>query len=308
MTWLGVVLAVFAAGGFAAAAVLQAGAVRSVGLRRGTVRLLLRDRRWLGGLACLASAAALHAGALALAPLSSVQPIGVLALVASGGYAAVAARRRPRRGEVLAVVLVVVGVAGFVLFGAQAGVSVGAVGVLAGMQAAAVVTVCVSVLVVLGLVTGGVGRCLGFAGAGAACYALVSVLTRVAALQLVAGANALTLVSLAAGGVAAAAIGGWLIQHAYAAGSAELVLACQTVADPAVAVGIGVGVLAEASATGVDLAAQACCAVLAVGGIALLARDRSVHGADVPAQAGRSSYATTNFSQETGVDHEVVNA
>lgn len=308
MTWLGVLLAVLAAGGFATAAVLQAGAVRAVGVRRGSIRRLVRDRRWLGGLACLLGAAGFHAVALALAPLSLVQPIGVLALVGSAGYVVLTARRRPRLGELVAVGSIVAGVAGFVLFGAPASTQAGVVGVLAGMQAAAVVTVCVSVLVLAGLLTGGLGRCLGFAGAGAACYALVSVLTRVAALELIADRNVLTLALLAAGAVIAALVGGWLIQNAYAAGSAELVLACQTVGDPAVAVGIGVGVLAEASATGVDLVAQMCCAALAVGGIALLARDRAVHGADPSAASLESSYLPTNSSQETGVDHEVVHA
>jgi hypothetical protein len=48
--------------------------------------------------------------------------------------------------------------------------------------------------------------------------------------------------------IAAAVLGGWFVQNAYAAGPPDLVIAGLTVIDPAVAVGIAIVILGEASA------------------------------------------------------------
>ncbi|WP_020497721.1 hypothetical protein [Sciscionella marina] len=276
MIALGIGLAVLAAAGFAVAALMQHGAVD----RRGTrVRALLADRRWLLGLGCLVSASALHAVALAVAPLAVVQPIGVLALAGATGFAVHARRGRARGAEVTGVGLVVLGLAGFLGFGAPA-VSAAPPGLLDTVVAGGVVLAAVAGCVLLGLFCGGVARCLGFAAAGACCYALVSVLTRAAAITLGSGGLSLAVLAVVAAAVVSALAGGWLIQHAYAAGSPDLVLACQTVGDPAMAVGLGFGVLGEAMRTGSgSMAVIVGSAVLAVAGITVLARDRAGHPA-----------------------------
>lgn len=85
MTEVAVALAIAAAWCFAAAARLQHHAVRESAYGRRTrspqYRRLLRDRRWLTGLLMTGGGAVLHAAALALAPLTVIQPLGVLAVV-----------------------------------------------------------------------------------------------------------------------------------------------------------------------------------------------------------------------------------
>lgn len=292
-SWLGAMLSVLAAVGFAAAAVLQHGAVAGTGVR---LRVLVTNRRWLAGLGCLAGAATVHVVALAIAPLSVVQPLGVLALVCTTGFAIRSARRRPRAAELWAVGLTVAGVGGFVLCTAGTVTATGT-----DMFAAPLI---VAGLVGVGALVGWCGRgavrCAGFAGAGAAGYALVSVLTRIAAVRIESTGLTVTAVLGLAGGAAAALLGGWLIQHAYASGSADLVLACQTVGDPAVAVGIGLVVLGEAAALPLAmLPALIGCAVIAVTGIVVLARDRSRHTLHI----GQS---TSDSNRKAGEPHDVV--
>jgi hypothetical protein len=77
-----------------------------------------------------------------------------------------------------------------------------------------------------------------------------------------------------AGVVAAVPVGMWLVQHAYAAGPPQVVIACQTVVDPMLGVGVGLGLFGESggmprSAVLVLLASAA----IAVAGVVLLARE-----------------------------------
>ncbi|SNR53933.1 hypothetical protein SAMN06265360_10969 [Haloechinothrix alba] len=279
MIAVGIALAVLGALCFATAAEMQHNAVRTVGagglqLRR--AGLLARDPTWLSGLLALAAGAGLHTLALAFAPLAVAQPIGVLALVASVLLAACRQRRTIRGGELSALALTVAGVTGFVLLAMPAAGTMPDVDGGTVLRACVVIAVLVTALVPLGRSGRRIGRCLAFATAAAACYALVSVLTRIATVQLRTGGWSWDLLGSAAGVVLAAALGGWLIQHAYAGGSPDLVLACLTVGDPVVAVGVGMTVLGEAVPAGaIPAAAQAVCAAVAVTGVAVLAAHRS---------------------------------
>lgn len=279
MIAVGIALAVLGALCFATAAELQHNAVRTVdagGLRLRRARRLVREPAWLFGLLALAAGAGLHTLALAFAPLAVAQPIGVLALVASALLAACRQRRAIRGGELSALALTVAGVTGFVLLAMPAAGTMPDVDGGTASRAGVVIAVLVTVLVVLGRSRRGIGRCLAFAAAAAACYALVSVLTRIATVQLRTGGWSWDLLGPAAGIAFAAALGGWLIQHAYAGGSPDLVLACLTVGDPVVAVGVGMTVLGEAVPAGaIPAAAHAACAAVAVTGIAVLAAHRS---------------------------------
>jgi glycosyltransferase involved in cell wall biosynthesis len=258
----------FAAAGavcFAFAARLQHAAVQSTD----KVRHSLVQPRWLAGLLLLAVGAGMHAVALGMAPLTVVQPVGVLAI---GVTAVLDGRARDLR----AVLVTTAAVAAFVLLAAGS-----ATATLVAPEAEARAGV-----VVLGLaaVVGSVAvlarrtrvRALAFGVAGGVCYGYVSVLMRAASQNLQHGGSAWQTALSAAGIVAALLVGGWLIQHAYASGPPHLAVACLTVADPLVAVGIGAGLLGEAAGTsGWIAAAEVGCALLAAGGVIALARRRT---------------------------------
>jgi drug/metabolite transporter (DMT)-like permease len=76
------------------------------------------------------------------------------------------------------------------------------------------------------------------------------------------------------------AFGLYLVQRAYAAGSADLVVAALTVIDPLIAVTVGITVLHEAAGAPIwAMVVFAAAGALAVGGVLLLAR----HPPEVPA-------------------------
>jgi hypothetical protein len=101
-------------------------------------------------------------------------------------------------------------------------------------------------------------------------YGLVSVYMHSLAVDGLAHLHPTALVGL----IAALPVGMWFVQHAYAAGPPQVVLACQTVIDPMVCVGVGLGLFGEASGLPRSAAlALAACAALAIVGVALLARE-----------------------------------
>ncbi|ONI90285.1 glycosyl transferase family 1 [Saccharothrix sp. ALI-22-I] len=282
MTWLAVLLAVLGAVFFAFAARLQHDAVRA---SDGALRVLelLRRPRWLLGLVLLVLGAGVHAAALGMAPLSVVQPVGVVAI---GITAVLDGRRR----ELPAVAWTTFGVGAFVLLAAGSATST-AVVPEAELKAA---LVALGLIAVPGLVavlaTRPAVRALGFGAAGGVAYGFVSVLMRSVSQDVQQGGLAWTTAFSAAGIVVALLVGGWFIQHAYASGPPHLAVACLTVVDPLVAVGIGAGLLGEATRTsGAIAAAELVCAAVAIGGVVALARTRTL-----PAVPTRSETTVTN--------------
>lgn len=279
MTTLAVVLAALGACGYAVGARLQHGAVQDAigdgGLKVRSQVQLLRNQRWLLGLLALGSGALLHACALGLAPLSVVQPVGVLALPIT---VLLNARQQGVRTRdlnvhvVLAVLAATGGVGAFVFLAAG---SATATAVLPDEQLLATQLVAGGVLVlgVFGLLTRSKIRCMAYAAGCAVAYGLVSLLVRALVQQLgstpLLNINPLPVVVI----VVAMVVGGWLLQHGYASGPPDLVVACLTVIDPLVAVGLGIGLLGEADAVGSATAAgEVLCAVIACAGVFALAR------------------------------------
>lgn len=272
---LAVVLAVLGAACFAGAAALQHRAVRAVArtarLRTAALGDLVARRGWLGGLALAVAGTALHGSALVLAPLSVVQPVGVLAVP----MAVLLTGRRPPAGVPAAVAATVAGVALFVVLAAGSTVP-GPVPAAAGALVAAVAAVPVAVLAALAASTSGRVRCVAAATGGAVAFGLVAALVRTLSQQLGAGVlgptDAPVLATLAGIGVALA-LGGWLVQQGFAAGPPEVVVACLTVVDPIVAVLLGVLLLGEGAATaGGTAALLALAALVAAAGVLGLAR------------------------------------
>jgi drug/metabolite transporter (DMT)-like permease len=283
---LAIVLALLGAVCFAGAAVLQHGAV-SAGSRRDEndrpgrvlslrgLREITRRPGWLAGLALAGGGSTLHATALVLAPLSVVQPLGVLAVPIAVLITAMRTDRRPAPGVVVGVLLSIAGVAVFV--GAAAGTAVSSPPPdQATLIASLVVAGVVLALAGLGFARSGWIRCVACAMAGAAAFGLVSALVRAVSQSVVAGDVGpfeLPVLAAVAGIAAAVLVGGWLVQQAFASGPPEVVIACLTVVDPIVAVLLGAVLLGEGAATPADtwlLLAGA--AVTATAGVIALAR------------------------------------
>lgn len=281
MTALAVALAVLGACGYALGAHLQHAAVHDTigdrGLRVCHQLELLRNIRWLAGLVAVAGGAVLHVCALGLAPLSVVQPVGVIALPITvllnlrqqGVHA-----RDLKLTVVLAVVAATGGVASFVIFaaGSATPTAVSPSDQLTATQLIGGGVLCLGVLATLARSK---ARCMLFAAGCAVAYGYVSLMMRGLVQQLgTTGLQHLNLLPLL--GIAAAmVVGGWLLQHGYASGPPDLVVACLTVIDPLVAVGLGIGLLGEAAR--VDTPTVACevvSAFVACAGVFALAKYR----------------------------------
>ncbi|PRX96302.1 DMT family transporter [Allonocardiopsis opalescens] len=294
MTLLAIALAVVGAGGCALGAYLQHGAVtRESGggtLAAGGMLRLLRTPRWLAGLVMFGAGTGLHVIAVLFAPLTVVQPVGVLALAITAALAARAAGARLRPGQIGAIAACMAGVGLFVTI--AAGGAHGAA-FAPGVEWRAGLLVAAGVL--LGGATATIGRgrlrCLGYTVAAGSAFGYVPVLLKVTAFHLAAeGLSVATL--LPAGAIVLAALsGGWFIQQAYASGPPDVVVAGLTVADPIVAVGVGLLFLGEGAALDPASAlALLAAAGLAVAGVAALARQRSATlppGSDPGAPAER---------------------
>ncbi|GAA4681433.1 hypothetical protein GCM10023215_13960 [Pseudonocardia yuanmonensis] len=268
MTALALLLAVAGAACFACAAVLQHGAIAP--RSKVDLRELLAHPRWLAGAGLAAGGAGLHALALVLAPVSVVQPVGVLAVplaVALG----LRGSRLPKR-VVGGVALCVAGVALVVRTAAaatpDAPADLGRFLLVSGTAAATVGLA----LAVLAARTNGRIRCVAFAAGGAVAFGLVSALLRAVSVQF-ATADPATLLGAAAALAVALAAGGWLVQQGFAAGPPAVVVATLTVVDPFVATGLGAGLLGEAGGLGpAGMAFLLGAGAVATAGVALLAR------------------------------------
>jgi hypothetical protein len=298
MTGLAIVLAVLGAACFAGATVLQgrvvAGAATGQTLTLRGLGAAARRPVWLAGLVLAVVGTTVHAIALVLAPLSIVQPLGVLAVPIAVVLTAVAARRAPGRGVLLGVGACVGGVALFVALTAGTAVTSlppdGAT-LVAGLIVAGVV----ALLAAIGLTRSGWVRCIFCATAGAVAFGLVSALVRAVSQSILAavpGGLVDTLLGLGvlmapAGVVAALAVGGWLVQQALASGPPEVVTACLTVVDPIVAVLLGAVLLGEGSATPAGTwVLLAAAALAATAGVVALARH---HPDAVSSRAARAT-------------------
>ncbi len=207
---------------------------------------LLRRPRWLTGSVFMGLAIVAQLSALALAPLIVVQPIGAIALIITSILNARIHQIKLDPKTFLAIAITMLGVAGFVLFTATSATQVK----LDDGMLVQVVGVLIAVLAVFGILfgvsKGRVGPLQYIFGAGVL-YGFVASLAKVVIQRIIQGdINWLTLLATLAL-VAAAVLGGWFVQNAYAAGPPDLVIAGLTVIDPAVAVGIAIVILGEAS-------------------------------------------------------------
>ncbi|WP_188895185.1 hypothetical protein [Microlunatus endophyticus] len=278
-TAIAITLAVIDSSCFAAAAVYQQRAVRRTVRHRLTVRELIAlpaQPGWLGGVGLATLGICLHIVALVLAPVSLVQPIGVLGVPIAVLLAARLAGRRPARATIVPILLCLTGIGAFVWLTASQVSSdhVVPVGVL----------VVAEVVVLAAMAAGGLlahhlhgwSRCLVNAVAGALGVGMVAALMRALVQHVGTDAGRLfDLQTLALVGLMAlsGAAGGWLVQQAYASGPAEVVLASLTVIDPVIAVVVGLVVLGEgAGLTATTGMIMITFGVIAATGVVVLAK------------------------------------
>ncbi|MFL6119959.1 hypothetical protein [Actinophytocola sp.] len=276
MIALAIVFAVLGACCSAVGAHLQHKGVRSAtkdtGLRLRAVSALVHNRSWLLGFAVLFTCTVLQILALALAPVTIVAPIVVLALPA---VAVLNARSSGERLDTTVVVAIGASTLGVALFVALASRHASAVHfpttavLLAGQLTAGAVVL----FGVAGALTRGLVRCVLLATGAGCAYGLVSVLVRDVTYTFqsagLRGVPPLPVTGL----VAAFAVGSWFIQLAYASGPPDIVVGCQTVLSPLVATAIAIGLLDEtADAGGWTGAGLVCGAAAAIVGVVLLAR------------------------------------
>lgn len=297
MTALAVVLAAMGACGYAMGARLQHSGVHdTIGDRGFGVRSqmrLVRNRGWLLGLLALGSGAALHVCALGLAPLSVIQPMGVLALpitVLLNSHQKGRSLQNLHRSAVFAVLASAGGAVGFVVLAAHSATAT-PVAAAQEVRATQFVAVAVVTLAIVGVMTRSKIRCIAYAAGCAVAYGYVSLLMRGVAQQVGNGKLAELDLGPLVGIVVAMVVGGWLLQHSYASGPPDLVVACLTVIDPLVAVGLGIGLLGEADRADVaTIGGELLCAAVACGGVFALARFRpDARSERVPSTVGSAA-------------------
>lgn len=246
---------------------------RAIGLRR--LSALLRNRRWLSGLGLILAGAAMHITALTLAPVAVVQPVGILAVVWS---VLLAARLHGYRVTTMIWFSVGLTVAGIVAFTCLASLHTSNDTRIEPERIFITCAVVYGVAAVAALIVK-LGpswlHCMGWAGSGAILYGLSSgqlktlteLITRPGFWHT--GLFWGCLATL----IPAYAVGGWLVQQAFATGPAEIVVGSLSTIDPLVAVLFGILVLGEGASVSwpVGIAMIAAGAV-STGGVALLSR------------------------------------
>ena len=238
---------------------------------------LLRNPRWLFGLLLLGTGMALNVTALAMAPLTVVQPLGSLALVIT---TVVNARDQGLRLNRITVAAIVSCVLGSVLFVSLAVFVTRSEQHIEPRQEVVIVLILTVVVAFFGTLNLLFGKRLNaivhIFGAGVL-FGFVAVLTKIIAGDLL-NPNGRFLLNVpwytVVGIIAAGALGAWFVQSAYASGPPDLVIAGLTVIDPMVGIAIGIGVLGELSPNVPPVAAVAMglAAFVAIVGVVALSR------------------------------------
>lgn len=273
-----VVVALLSTGCYATSAVVQEqeAARQVVGAR--LIRQLVRRPRWWMAVAASASGAALHIAALALGPLSVVQPLGVLTLVLALPLGARWGGQKVTGAQWWAAAAVATGLAAVLAVAPHHARHVHP-GILSVPAAAGVTAALVVIMVVIATRIPPPGAPVARAAAAGMCFGFASGMTRVAAIG---GAP----FAVAAAMAAVSALAGFaLAQMAYRKGGLGAPLATLILIDPLVAVLIGVAVLGEpVPASPLRIALGLVGLAATTGGIWVLAHsDASPHDRGKPA-------------------------
>ncbi|MFC0115265.1 DMT family transporter [Kibdelosporangium aridum] len=235
---------------------------------------LLRNRRWLMGQLAVIIGSALHFGALAFAPVTVIQPIGVLGIAVTTVASAKLDRAQLSLGTWLSLAAIVLGVGGFTSLAAS-NAQVTRVSDETAVLIAMIVGLLLMLLGLIGSIGHGLVRCLAFAAGGGVVFGFASVVIRLAALSLEHGNPTDFPTGSLIGAILSIPVAVWFIQQAHASGPPDLVVAALTLADPIVAIGIGYVALGEGAKTStVATLAEGVCFLIAAIGIVVLPRMR----------------------------------
>jgi drug/metabolite transporter (DMT)-like permease len=246
---------------------------RRVGLSQ--IITLLRTRVWLFGLLLVALGACIHLTAVYLAPITVVQPIGILAVIWSVLIAARLNHTTPTRTMWLAVACSVIGIVFFTILSTRHASHSRSASLHAMVVTTGVVWAVAAVFALLGLFGPRWMRNLAWSWGGSVLYGLGTGYMKIMTVVLKDGQLFTGPEFWAAllGLVLAYGVGGWLIQQGYASGPAEVVVGSMTTIDPLAAVLVGLVVLGEGAritpAVGIGMALAV---ALAAGGVAVLSR------------------------------------
>lgn len=233
---------------------------------------LLRRPWWWGGIAAMVVGALIHVVALSFGSITLVQPIGVSALILALPLDAWLERRRIQRREWVGAIVLVAGLAG--LFGLaehqpslarpETGVVLGAIGVV--LVTAALVTLASGHAPV-------VPRAVMRAAVSGLCAGATSGLVRTTFRLVQDGRSPWLIAAVLAAVVVLPVASILLLQTAYRDGGLDTGLSTQITLDQAAAMAIGIVVLGERFAMGLQGAALAAVsAVVAVVGLVTLIR------------------------------------
>jgi hypothetical protein len=237
----------------------------------GTLRLLASPW-WLLGTVLYGIAILCQLTSLGFAPLTVVQPIGVVALVITSIVNSRMSHIELTAPTIRAIVLCVVGVGIFVGFAAantdDPGIDQG--------QMVIVLSILVIVVFLLGLaylLFRRHFRAIFYVTAAGICFGFVATIAKATINRFLNGDIDWLVLLAFAGIIAAGGLGAYFVQNAYSIGAPDLVIAGLTVVDPMVAVIIGLTVLGEGAQTPVwVLFVWLASAALAVVGVVQLAR------------------------------------
>jgi drug/metabolite transporter (DMT)-like permease len=246
--------------------------------------------RWLLGLLLMGVSLALQVLALTMAPVSVVQPVGILAFPWSIMIAAWAHKKRPSNAVLTAVGFTVGATLGFVLISSVFAAPESDLNQTRVFLGALVIYLCAIGLGLLGAKGPFRWRCLFWASGGAFFYGLEAALAK----SLIEFARThegwasdpafwSILVALLLGSGTA----GWMVQQGYGTGPAEIVVASMTITSPVVAVLFGIAVLGEGanmnSGSSIMMAVLGC---VAVAGVIKLTQLHPSFEDEIPDEAG----------------------
>lgn len=221
----------------------------SAGLTAGQLGRLLTRPSWVVGTIMLGLAIICQLGALSVAPLIVVQPLGAISLVITTLLNARMTGHSPTRRSIGAIVACVGGVFLFVtvaaLFAAETAVTPREV-IIVLVLLAVVGTLLVAVWLI---VRRRAAQALFYVVSAGIVYGFVATLAKIVIKRLQTGdLDWLTWVCVAAL-IAGTALGAYFVQTAYSSGPPDLAIAGLTVVDPLVAVLVGLFVLGEGAGT-----------------------------------------------------------
>ncbi|MFE5630124.1 DMT family transporter [Streptomyces sp. NPDC056543] len=273
-TLLAVLLSLVSTAGYALAAVAQSRLASSTHGGSGALRALLARGQWWSSVGLNAAGALAHVAALHYGPLTLVQPLGALTLVAALPLGAHYARRRVTRAEWRGALWTLAGLVGLISVTGPAAPG-DALSPREALVVAAVTALLIAALASGGRRRPGRGRGLGHATASGIASgvgsALTQTLTAALARELPGGPAAWWQTALIAVLISAFAVGGLLLSQTAYRGGLAAPLAVVNLSNPAVAAVIGVALLGETFRAGVWgwLVAAAASAVAARGVVLL---------------------------------------